>query len=111
MSRRIVTQADVITARSRKVTDLLANHFPAYRTKSNNLDIPGLAKAMGLSHETIYRVARGIEEVKLPIARKLVRFSHENQGANPFYLRDLMAFIVHDWDVYGDEPGVDELLA
>lgn len=110
MPRRILTSADIVTARSRATTDLLAAHFPTFRTRTNILDVPGLARAMGVSHETIYRVTRGTEEVKLGTARRLVRFSHENQDAVPLYLTDIMPFVIHDWDQFGVEPEVDELL-
>jgi hypothetical protein len=125
MSRNTETLADVIPARSRLVSDLLANHFPTFRTSTNELDKRALAAAMSLSHETIYRAVRGIEEMKLATARKLVKFSRENQDSTPLYLLTLMPFVIHDWTVTGvtsgnaepaDDfsgllpPGIDDLL-
>ena len=107
MTRPNVSAADAISARSLQVTALLESHFPTHRSRSNSLDIPSFAKAIGLSYETIYRAVRGVVEIKLPIACKLVRFSHTNQDANPLYLTDLLPFIVHDWATLGEEPDVD----
>jgi hypothetical protein len=109
MSRNTATPADVISARSRLVSDLLANHFPTFRTRTNDLDKRALAAAMGLSHETIYRAVRGIEEMKLATARKLVKFSRENQDAVPLYLLPLMPFVIHDWAVAGEASTVADL--
>ncbi len=111
MSRRIETHLDEIAARSHKITSLLSAHFPGHRTQSNGLDKRGLAKALGVSHETVYRAVRGIEEVKMETARKLVRLSHENQDAKPLYLTDFLPFLFHDWAVFGVAPDVDDLLS
>ena len=111
MSSITNTPTNEIIARSRLVTDLLASRFPALRTRTKDLDKRGLAAAMGVSHETIYRATRGVEEITATVARQLVVFSHENQDAESLYLKDLLPFMFHDWDVVGEESDIDDLLA
>lgn len=55
--------------------DILTDGFPEYRTTSGILDVPGLAKALSLSHEAVYKWLR---QHRLPpkAAKNLVSFSN-----------------------------------
>ena len=104
MTLQYLTHSEQTALRSHRVSNLLSAHFPTFRTGQDHLDIPGLARAMGFSPETVYRAVRQIGEIRMPIARAIVAFSHSEPGAVPLYLSALLPYICHDWQIYGEVP-------
>jgi hypothetical protein len=86
---------------------VLADHFPAYRTKSNAFDVPGFAKAMGKSHETAYKALRR-DSLTLVIAVSIIKFSRSEPEALPLVWSDLLPFVLPQFEAFGVLPGATE---
>jgi hypothetical protein len=81
---------------------VLERAFPDHRSKQNVLAIPQLADDLGYAHETLYRCVRS-DRIKVEVARKLLKFNHENQPAsNRIYWQDLAPFVLPEFDRYSD---------
>ena len=72
---------------------VLADHFPAYRTKSNLFDVPGFAKAMGKSHETAYKALRR-DSLTIVIALSIIEFSRSEPETLELVWVDLLPFVL-----------------
>lgn len=94
--------------RSEQISGLLAKHFPKHRTRNNIFDVPGFAQDCGYTHETIYKAIRQKEELKRPVAQRIVEKSRELPGAIPLGYSNLLMFMFHDWGKHG-LPGVSDL--
>lgn len=79
--------------------DILQYRLPNVRTARGILDIPGLAKATGLSHEALYRACRN-DSLRTNVALRLIRYSHETEGANAIFWEDLLPFMLPSYDRY-----------
>lgn len=78
---------------------LLESRFPEYRSKQGHLDIAKLALDNGYSHETVYRCVRR-DIIKVPVAMRLIKFSHETPGALPIYWDDLVPYVLPGYSHY-----------
>jgi hypothetical protein len=86
---------------------VLADHFPAYRTKSNLFDVPGFAKAMGKSHETAYKALRK-DSMSVLIAVSIIEFSRSEADALPLVWSDLVPFVLPKFVEFLALPGASE---
>lgn len=80
---------------------LLDRQFPEFRSKQGHLDVPGLARAMGFAHETLYRCVRK-NDIKVYVALEILKFSHKTHPENPLYWQDLAPFVLPEFDEYSD---------
>ena len=90
--------------------DLLADHFPKCRTSRDGFDVQGLGRLLGYSNETMYKAVRETEPLKLGVAYRIVKVSHENQDANPIFWADLTRFVLPEYTRYAEPTDVDDLL-
>lgn len=95
--------------------NLLDTRFVSYRSSQGHLDIPGLAEALGLAGETLYKSLRK-DAVSVAIAHKLIVHSHEIGAERPLYWPDFFPFCLPEYETYSvpsafDEPTEDDLLA
>ena len=81
--------------------DLLLEYFPDHRTVQKVFDIPGLAKDLGLAHETIYRCVRE-NRLKPGVAEKLLTFSRERHPEQALYWNDIARFVLPGFEEFTD---------
>ena len=95
--------------RTGKLYNLLTAHFPEHRSKQGVLDIPRLATDMGFAHETLYRCVRGDPAkglphgaIRVPVALRIIKFSHERHPEMPLYWDDLAEFVLPHFEEFSD---------
>lgn len=86
--------------------NLLKDRFPDFESVQGHLDVGRLAKAMGYSHETLYRCVR-TNVIKVPVALQIIKFSQEN-ASDPLYWQDLMEFVLPEFKALSAPVDADE---
>lgn len=76
--------------------DILVEYFPDHRSRQNVFDVPGLARDLGLSHETLYRCVRN-SEIKPRVALAVLALSHDRHPEQSLYWEDLAPFVLPDF--------------
>lgn len=100
--------AETGTPRKRKVDgagslhDLLLTKFPKYRSVQGLFDTLKFARDTGSSHETIYKMFRGNRITTTRRALLLLRYSREQNPANPLTWQELAPFVLPEFEEYSD---------
>ncbi len=81
--------------------NLLMEYFPDHRTSGGFFDVPGFAKDLGLSHETVYRALRH-DSLKIRVALEILRLSHDRHPEMPLYWENLIRFALPEFKQYSD---------
>ena len=97
-----MSKRDSILERGGPLYDLLADRFPTFRSQRGYLDVPGLADAIEVSGETMYRVVRGSVQKGFPdgwltprSAELILELSaKESPPGKRLYAEDLLQFVI-----------------
>ena len=79
---------------------LLAEHFPGHRSQQRALGISQFAKAIGRTHETVYRGVREEKPLSVDVAFRIIQLSRTDKSALPLCWEDLIPYTLPEFREY-----------